>query len=67
MFGGTNQSTAAADTDTISLDNETLATSESAIPLPAGVGEIKTSIRWITPIYGQRVTQEKMKSSGGGK
>lgn len=67
MFGRSNQSAATNGTDTLSVDDETLSTADSDIPRPAGAGEFKTTIRWITPIYGQRVIQEKDPNQRSGK
>jgi hypothetical protein len=44
-------------TDTVGLEDETLNTSKAATTIPLGIGQMKTVIRWVTPIYGQRVVK----------
>jgi hypothetical protein len=66
MSGTRNKQQPAVDpTAWVQVEDESLATNQAAIAIPYTWGEAKTTARWFTPIYGQRVVQAK--SSGGGK
>jgi hypothetical protein len=54
-----------AETDEFKAEDESLTTNKTSAILPLMMGEGKTSIRWLSPIYGQRVVE--IKSSTGGK
>jgi hypothetical protein len=56
-MGRQNQQPTAAETDAFKLEDESLATNLAATPIPLGIGESKTAVRWITPIYGQTTVQ----------
>lgn len=49
----------------VKLEDESLGTNEAAVAVPLTAGETKTTARWITPIYGQRVVEVPI--PGGGK
>lgn len=60
-----DQSAAQADTDILKAEEESLTTNKATAVSPLGRGSVKTTIRWLSPIYGQRIV--KVKASGGGK
>lgn len=49
-------------TDQFALEDETLNTNRAASTIPLGIGENKTAIRWLTPIYGQSVVKQAASS-----
>lgn len=51
----------------VKVEDESLATAEAATVIPLTAGEAKTTVRWFTPIYGQRVVQVKTSGGGGSK
>ena len=69
MSSGRNQQKPAIDpTAWVQTEDESLATNQAATVIPLTWGEAKTTVRWCTPIYGQRTVQAKSTSSGkGGK
>jgi hypothetical protein len=67
MGGPPKQQPAEDPTAWVKAEDESLATNESATAIPLGWGETKTTCRWFTRIYGQRVVQVKNKSGGKGK
>ena len=52
-------------TDEFKAEDESLSTNKTAAVLPLLMGEGKTTLRWLSPIYGQRVVE--IKSTSGGK
>jgi hypothetical protein len=66
-MGRSNQSSAEPETKNLGTEDETLGTNRAATVVPLSVGEAKTAIRWITPIYGQRVVKESRTNSDKSK
>jgi hypothetical protein len=58
-----NQTPSEPTTDRWALEDETLNTNRAATPVPLSIGEAKTTIRWLTPIYGQSVVKMPASSS----
>lgn len=61
-----DQTSSEQETDALKAEDETLNTNKAAIAIPLGIGQMKTAMRWITPIYGQRATKIK-NAAGTGK
>lgn len=62
-----NQSPTSSGTDNVQLEDETLATNRAATAVPLVIGEAKTVIRWITPIYGQHTKKAPRKETDKAK
>ena len=60
-----NQNKEASETDILKTEEESLTTNKSTAVSPFGRGSVKTTIRWLSKIYGERI--EKVQTSGGGK
>lgn len=59
MSKGISQSTATDEADQTSLEDESVATAQEAVPVPLFAGECKFAGRFGTPIYGQYAQQAK--------
>lgn len=66
-----NQSAQDNATSGLNTEDEAVSSNIAGAPVPHHIGEDKTTIRWLTPIYGQRVIKVPAaggkKSGGGGK
>jgi len=65
MGARNDQAAAANPTDEFKAEDESLTTNQAATAIPLLIGEGKTTLRWLTPIYGQRVV--KVPATQGGK
>jgi hypothetical protein len=65
MGARTDQAAEPNTTDEFKAEDESLSSARAAQAIPLGMGTIKTTIRWLTPIYGQRVV--KVPAQSGGK
>lgn len=61
-----DQTTPTIPTNEFAAEDESITTNKAASVVPLLIGEGKTTIRWLSPIYGQRVVNLPS-SSGGGK
>lgn len=62
-----NQAPADQQTDTLALEDQSISTNLAATAVPLSLGEVKTTLLFITPIYGLNVTKQKSGSGKGGK
>jgi hypothetical protein len=60
----TNQQPQENQTDAFKAEDESITTNKAATAVPILIGEGKTTLRWLTPIYGQRVVKVPAKSGG---
>jgi hypothetical protein len=60
-----NQTTPRVATNEFAAEDESITTNKAAAVVPLLIGEGKTTIRWLSPIYGQRVVN--LPSNSGGK
>ena len=51
-------------TDEFKAEDESLTTNAAAAVIPFLIGQGKTTVRWLTPIYGQHVVAVPSKSGG---
>ena len=65
MGARNNQNVAESETDVLAAEEESLTTNKSTAVSPKGRGKIKTTIRWLSKIYNQRIVKED--AGGGGK
>lgn len=67
MGARNNQAPTENPTGEFAAEDESLSTNKAAAVVPLLIGEGRTTVRWLTPVYGQRVVKVPAKTQGGKK